>query len=98
MQLEGSDVFRGGAVERFLDEVEEVANVVGVSINGCVGHVANLKVFGKPFYDLASSFFVRRHVVDPGVFLKRTKTPEWLRKTKAQVLLIKTFVTSGLWE
>ena len=70
MELEGSNVFRSGAVERFLDEVEEVANVVGVSVDGSLGHVANLKVFGESLCDLAGAFSIRSHVVDPGVFEK----------------------------
>ena len=63
MKLEGSNVFRGSTVERFSDEVIEVANVIGVSINGGLGHVADLQVFGEPLSDVARAFFVRRHGV-----------------------------------
>jgi hypothetical protein len=62
VQLEGSDVFGGYPVERFLGEVGKASDVVGVSIDGGIGHVSDLQVFGQPPRDRARAFSVGSHI------------------------------------
>lgn len=47
MQLEGSDVFRGYAVQRFISKVSELSSVVGVSVDGPLSHVADFKILSE---------------------------------------------------
>ena len=78
--------------------------MVGVSIDGRVGEIANHHVFGEPPGERTCSVFVRRHGVvslnrDGGssiMFERGSSIPECLRKQKAQVLFIETFATTGL--
>ena len=65
MQLECPNVFGGRAGKRLLNKVVEMSNVIGVSINGRLGHVSDLEVFGEPFCDWANAFLVRSHAVNP---------------------------------
>ena len=49
----GDERVEGFTLQRFLDEVGKSSYVVGVSIDRCLGHVANLQVFGQPLSDRA---------------------------------------------
>jgi hypothetical protein len=62
VELEGSNVFAGRRIERFFDKVGELADVVGVGIDGGVGQMADHHVFGQPPSDRAGAFLVGRHV------------------------------------
>lgn len=61
MQLEGSNVFRGYAVKRFINKVRELSSVVSVSVDGPLGHVADFKILSESNGQRARSSFVRRH-------------------------------------
>lgn len=50
-------------VERFFNKVGKPSDVVGVGIDGGIGHVADHQIFGEPLGDFASSLFVGRHKV-----------------------------------
>ena len=63
MQLEGSNVFRGYAVQRFINKVSELSSVVSVSVDGPLGHVANFKILSEANGQRTRSSFVRRHEV-----------------------------------
>ncbi len=62
MQLEGSNVFRGYPLERFLGEVGEASHMVGVGIDGGLGQVANLQVFGQSLRDGTRTFSEGSHL------------------------------------
>jgi hypothetical protein len=61
MKLEGSNVFGGYAVKRFLNEVRKPPHMVGVGIDRGVGHVSDHQILGQPLRDGARAFLVRRH-------------------------------------
>jgi len=61
VQLEGSNVFDGRPFEWFIDQVGKSSHMVGVSIDGGVGEIANHHVFGESFGELTFSFSIRGH-------------------------------------
>ena len=61
MKLEGSNVFRGYAVQRLINKVSELSSVVSVSVDGPLGHVADFKILSESNGQQARSSIVRRH-------------------------------------
>lgn len=64
VELEGSNIFRGCAVEWFIDKVGKPCRVKGVSVDGPGSHIADFEVLGKANSEWTRASFVRRHVVD----------------------------------
>ena len=86
VKLEVSNVFRVCAVDRFIGKVGKPLHVVGLGINGCLGHVANHQVFGKPLGDGAIAFLVGHHVVALRVGEFRKGTREERERDPTRVL------------
>jgi len=63
MQLEGSNVFRGYAVQGFINKVSELSGVVRVSVDGSLSHIADFKILSESDGQRTRSSFVRSHVV-----------------------------------
>ena len=63
MELEGSNVFRGYAVQGFINEVSEFSRVVSVRVDGSLSHIADFEILSESYGQRARSSFVRSHVV-----------------------------------
>jgi len=99
MELEGTEVFGRGVLQSLgAEKVIELADVIGVSVDGCLGQIADFHVLGHAPGDLGESVLIGRHVFGL-VRLKRKRNPcrtqYAQRGSKAQDLTTETTVTSG---
>jgi hypothetical protein len=61
MKLEGSNIFRGYAIQWLFNEVREPPHMIGVRIDRGVGHISDHQILGQPLSDGARAFLVRCH-------------------------------------